>query len=159
MERYGRLTIIKVIEPIIEPSGNKRKMVLCECECGNFKNIRLSDLRSGKTKSCGCLQKEIVTKHDDGKKERKHHYLYQTWAGMMKRCYNINSKPYRLYGMRGIKVYEPFHQYLNFKEWILNNLGERPETFSLDRIDCNGNYEPNNIRWADKLTQTKNRRK
>jgi hypothetical protein len=157
MEKYNRLSIISK-EPSIKEKWGTRVIVKCICECGNIKNFRLGDLKSGKTKSCGCLHKENIIKHDDGTKGNKHYYLYQTWYGMMKRCYNINSSSYRLYGFRGIKVFTEFHNYLNFKKWILNNLGERPENYSLDRINCDGNYEPNNIRWADKLTQTKNRR-
>lgn len=157
MENYGKLKIISKEKSLKEKWGT-RVIVKCECECGTIKTFRLSDLKSGKTKSCGCLKRKIITKHNDGTKGRKHYYLYQTWAGMMKRCYNINHLSYKGYGFRGIKVDELFHNYLQFKEWILNNLGERPENYSLDRIDFNGNYEPNNIRWADKLTQTKNRR-
>jgi len=159
MEKYGRLKVLSFESDIIDKSGYKRKIVKCSCECGNIKTFRYGDLRSGRTKSCGCLCKEIVTKHDDGRKERPHYYLHQTWYSMMKRCYNIKSKPYKDYGGRGIKVYQEWHDYENFKKWILQNLGERPKDYSLDRTNNDGNYEPINVRWATKLEQSKNRRK
>lgn len=157
MEIYGNLKILSK-EPSLKDKWGTRVIVKCQCDCGNIKTYRLSDLKSGKTQSCGCFHKKIVTKHNDATKDRKYYYLYQTWAGMMKRCYNVKSKGYKLYGLRGIVVYEPFHEYSNFKEWVLSNLGDRPKDFSLDRLNSDGNYEPNNLRWADKLTQTKNRR-
>jgi hypothetical protein len=159
MEKHGRLKVLSFETPLIDKSGHKRKIVKCICKCGNIKTFRYSDLKSGRTKSCGCLCKEVVTKHDDGRKERQHHYLYQTWHSMIKRCYNIKSKPYKDYGGRGIKVYTEWQNYDNFKEYILKNLGERPKNCSLDRINNDGNYEPSNCRWATKLIQNQNRRK
>lgn len=158
MEKFGRLTILSKEPTLKDKSGYYRTLVKCRCDCGNIKVYRLSDLKSGKTISCGCFHKEIVTIHDDGTKGRKHYYIYQMWHSMMKRCYNLKSKPYKDYGGRGIKVFEPFKEYNIFKNWIIENLGERPEKHSLDRIDNDGNYQPNNLRWSTMIEQNKNRR-
>ena len=159
MGKLGRLTILSK-EPVFkDKSGNYRTLVKCQCDCGDIKIYRLNDIKSGKTNSCGCLNKEIVTKHNDATKNRKHYYLYQLWRGVIKRCYNKISTPYKHYGGRGIEIYEPWiKDYQLFKNWILKNLGDRPEGYSIDRINVDGNYEPDNLRWADKKTQTKNRR-
>ena len=78
-DKYGRLSVVKELEPIVQPSGAKKRIVICKCECGNTKTFRLSDLRSNKTKSCGCFQKQIVTKHNDAGKDKQHYYLHQTY--------------------------------------------------------------------------------
>jgi hypothetical protein len=86
--------------------------------------------------------------------------LYTTWKGIKDRCLRQKNKAYKNYGGRGIKIYDLWvNDYVLFRDYILNNLGERPEGFSLDRINNDGNYEPNNLRWADASTQYKNQRK
>jgi hypothetical protein len=158
MDKYNRLTVLSK-EPSIKDKWGTRTVVKCECECGNIKNYRLSDLKSGKTKSCGCLHKQIITVHNDGTNTRKHYYIYQLWKAIIKRCYNKNNHAYKHYGQRGITMYKLWiNDYNSFKQWIITNLGERPINYSIDRIDVNGNYEPGNLRWADKKTQTHNRR-
>jgi len=159
MEKYGRLTILSIEPKFKDKSGYYRQLVKCQCDCGNIKIYRLNDIKSGKTKSCGCLNKEIITKHNDATKNRQYYYIYQLWRGIIKRCYNKISPSYKHYGSRGIEMYKPWiNDYKLFKEWILDNLGDRPVTYSIDRINVDGHYEPDNLRWADKNTQTQNRR-
>jgi hypothetical protein len=86
------------------------------------------------------------------------HPYYHCWVAMMYRCYNPKAQNYANYGGRGIGVYESWHDAGVFLTWLDANLGPRPAGFSLDREDNNGNYEPGNVRWADKNTQLKNKR-
>jgi hypothetical protein len=84
------------------------------------------------------------------------HPLSPTWSNIKQRCYNVNNKDYKHYGGRGIKVCD---RWLESFENFLEDMGDRPDGYSLDRIDNNENYEPSNCRWADKETQIKNRRR
>ena len=97
-------------------------------------------------------------KHGDGAAGEK--YLYRTWCGIKRRCSNKASLGYKYWGGRGIKVCDPWKEsYIAFKEWILDNLGERPDGYSLDRIENDGDYEPNNLRWATMTEQRINQRR
>jgi len=135
--------------------GNKRW--LFKCDCGNYKPIQVSYLT--KKSSCGC---RITNKtHGDNAPNSKYRRLYFCWHDMKNRCYNKNSKKYHRYGERGIKVYDKWrNDYSTFKKWALNsgwdyNLSQQDQ--SLDRIDVNGNYEPDNCRWTDLKTQNRNK--
>lgn len=98
--------------------------------------------------------------HGDTNRNSKHNYIYRLWQGIITRCYKIDYVGYKDWGGRGIIMYQPWiNNYPLFKSWILENLGERPESnYSIDRIDNDGNYEPGNLRWATKFQQTHNRR-
>ena len=179
--KYGRLTIVKEVEP----KGHYRYFQ-CQCECGTIRDFKIYRLTKGITVSCGCYGKELaksmgaqayernlkpydfrkgVLPHNfvdgDNRKINKTecYYITRLWQGIKQRCYNPKEKGYRWYGARGIIMYEPWiNDRQLFKKWILDNLGHRPEGYSIDRIDVNGNYEPDNLRWADKATQLYNRR-
>ena len=117
-----------------------------------------SDLKSGKTLSCGCynleLKRERATKHGHavpGARSR----LYNIWCGMRSRCYNSNNPDYKNYGGRGITICKEWDEYLCFYNWAISNGYD--DHLSIDRVDVNGNYEPNNCRWADDVTQGNNR--
>jgi hypothetical protein len=164
MEKYNRLTVIKQTE-IIKYGKNTYYKVLAKCDCGKEKKFYLQHLKSGKIKSCGCYNSELVTQRNidrinpnkEIKKYPRRHYLYDAWDNMIQRCYNKNHPSYHRYGGRGITVYEPWIKSSKlFIEYVLNNLGERPKGYSLDRSNNNLGYFPGNLRWADKSTQTKN---
>ena len=88
----------------------------------------------------------------------KKHYLYYTWVDMMRRCYNKNRPEYKDYGGRGIRMCEAWKDSITFLTYCDAVLGPKPDGYTLDRIDNDGNYEPGNIRWASKSEQSKNRR-
>lgn len=131
----------------------------CICGCGTERLIFKGNLTSGKTKSCGCLKGSVLSKkktsHGHSRAVgRKASRVYNSWSSMITRCKNPNAKSFHNYGGRGIAVCDRWFVFENF----LADMGEPREGESLDRIDFNGNYEPSNCRWADKKTQTRNRR-
>lgn len=155
---YGRLLPI-------EPVGkDKYRNILwkCICTCGNIHITKSHLLRSGESKSCGCLQKEIVSKI--AKKlftthNKTHTPEYQSWADMKKRCYNKNSIDYPNYGERGIIVCDKWLGKSGFSNFYID-MGKRPsENHSVDRYpNTNGNYEPTNCRWGTDYEQSRNKR-
>lgn len=156
-ERYGRYTILKDLG--FRDSNNGKYQyhyVLAKCDCGTVKEVRYNALRNGTIKSCGCLNREIVknmhTKHGDCGTR-----LYNIWKDMRKRCENRNSTNYRNYGAKGISVCCEWHNWMSFKDWSLQN-GYSDE-LSIDRINCDGNYEPSNCRWATRSVQNQNQKR
>lgn len=130
----------------------------CICDCGTKKQVSAAHLRRTKrpTQSCGCLNKEIITKHGHADTRGNNRSpTYRTWDGMVQRTTNPNSNRWPDYGARGIKLCDRWRKFDNF----LADMGERPYGTSIDRIDVNGNYEPGNCRWADASTQNLNKRK
>lgn len=155
-KRFGRLSVIKRTSDYIKDNGSTLVRWECLCDCGSIVNVISGDLLSGSTKSCGCLRKEVAsfvnTTH--GKSNMN---LYKRWIGMKNRCFNENDPAYKHYGKRGISVCDEWvNDFESFERWSLENGYD--DILSLDRIDCNGNYEPSNCRWADKVTQENNKR-
>lgn len=150
--RFGRLVVINLVKSTTET----RQKALCKCDCGNFKTVMISNLKNGATQSCGCWHRESTSKanathHATGTK------LHNEWRAMKARCNIKSCSNYESYGGRGISVCKEWNDSFEiFKEWSENNGYQ--EDLTLDRIDVNGNYEPNNCRWVDKKVQARNRR-
>lgn len=125
----------------------------CQCDCHkkNVLDVRGYNLRNGLTRSCGCLVLKTNTKHGDGGKTK----LYRTWLNIKQRCSNKKLREYKWYGKRGIKVCKEWmNDFQKFKQWALKN-GYKPG-LSIDRIDPNGNYSPENCQW---ITIEENRKR
>lgn len=135
----------------------------CQCDCGTINKVRGGALRFGSTKSCGCLQKEIVGKmsyvHGNGKTNQKT-AEYTAYYAMIQRCYNPNYSDYKDYGGRGIIICEKWLAPKTGFLCFLNDMGKKPTpSHSLDRYpDMNGNYELSNCRWATPRQQATNTR-
>jgi len=154
-KKFGKLTIINVIK-----NKGKKTYVLCKCDCGNTKQIRLDGITSGLVVSCGCFNKEQAIK--TGKKKRTHGKthtrIYRIWRKMKERCYyEADRRKYKYYGGRGITVYEEWkNSFEKFYDWAITH--GYADNLSIDRIDVNGNYEPSNCRWITMAEQQRNKR-
>jgi hypothetical protein len=144
-QRFGRLTVIEAA------GGNKsgKKLWKCQCDCGEIKTIQHSNLRSGGTKSCGCLRKDTATTHGMTGTP-----TFKSWDTMIQRCNNRKTGNYKRYGKKGITVCDRWLKFENF----FADMGERPEGKSIDRINSYGNYESSNCRWATPAEQSRNTR-
>lgn len=174
-QRFGRLVAVE-----IHHTNNHKRFWVCRCDCGTLAVIRQDQLTQGKTKSCGCFLKESQNKNlairqvkkpetnnaQDLNGHRpywnpvKHQYprLYRIWSSMKSRCYYAKNKCFRSYGGRGIRICDVWLRSFNtFAEWALDHGYE--DHLSIDRIDVNGNYCPENCRWITMTEQQKNKRK
>ena len=157
-QKFGRLTAVKRLE-----KSDKAGFIWeCLCDCGNVINVSVKMLRSGNTKSCGCLRDEKISlvnkKHGESKKSR----LYGVWVGIRQRCNDPSHKSYKNYGGRGIRVCDEWNDFMTFKDWAIRNGYDESAEYgdcTIDRIDVNGNYEPSNCRWVDMKIQACNKRK
>ncbi|MET3700168.1 hypothetical protein SAMN05877753_1233 [Bacillus oleivorans] len=142
-QKFGMLTAIKRVGK----SAGRVSIWLCKCDCGNEYETIISRLRNGTTTSCGCKKRV----DNPVSNER----LFRIWQSMRQRCNNPNANYYELYGGRGIKICPDWDKYKAFKEWALNNGYE--EHLTIDRINNNEGYKPNNCRWVTMKEQQSNK--
>ena len=154
--RFNKLVVLKQ-----EGRNNQNKPLwLCKCDCGNLTHVSRRRLIKGYTKSCGCFQRELarirLTTHGLSKINGKHTRLYRIWCGAKDRCCNPKSKYWERYGKRGITFCEEWkHDYKAFYLWAMAKGYD--DSLTLDRIDNDKGYFPDNCRWASYETQENNR--
>lgn len=164
--RFGKL----VVNCKSSKKALSGSMYECICDCGNTAIVAGSSLTSGHTRSCGCLRRLYLQQHRPARKHGgesipgKNHRerLYMVWSGMKERCYSPKNRRYKDYGGRGIEVCNEWRtDYGAFRDWAMAN-GYDPEAprgaCTIDRIDVDGNYCPDNCRWVDNKTQCNNKR-
>jgi hypothetical protein len=147
-ERFGRLVAVRRTVRVVS-------VWMCQCDCGRVRKVTLGKLRSGVTRSCGCLKTD-ETRRRNFKHGMSGTRIYDIWGGMMKRCYSKNGSRYKDWGGRGIRVCERWHHFPNFLEDMKEGYASH---LTLDRIDNDGNYEPSNCRWATVSMQNSNTRR
>ena len=160
--RFGRLTVISRA-----PSSRYADQTVtrwkCKCDCGNEIAVQGCSLRTGHSKSCGCWQRDYRKNIPPPNKTHGHRYQdkgrctreYSAWCNMIQRCENPNNTNFKDYGARGIMIDPALRTF----EGFMKVLGPCPNRFTLDRIDCNGNYSPGNVRWIDQASQKRNTRR
>lgn len=152
-QKFGRLTVVGIQE-----TNTRKTYWVCQCDCGNIKVVRSDSLQNGMIRSCGCLKREQnkINLQANHKHKMSHTRPYEIWQGMKKRCYNPNDARYDRYGGRGITVCDEWlHDFAAFYKWALEN--GYSDKLTIDRIDNDKGYSPDNCRWVSEKEQSRNR--
>lgn len=149
--RYGYLTVVQFVCRL-----NNHSMFKCVCDCGKQTIVTGNNLRRNHTTSCGCMSSKKTIGIRSSTHMMTNHPLYQTWTGMINRCYWSKHNRSKHYMLKGITVCDEWrYNFIKFKDWAFSNGWEKG--LSLDRINNDGNYEPSNCRWATNKEQARNR--
>lgn len=152
--RFGRLVVTD-----ISHSDKSGVYWNCKCDCGSIVTVKSAYLKNGDTKSCGCLKIDTISNLTKTHGMSKTGGIYVVWKGMRERCHNTNSDSYKDYGGRGICICEEWEDFSTFRKWAMSNGYFDGCKLSIDRIDVNGNYCPENCRFVTSKTQANNTRR
>jgi len=152
-QRFGRLIVLSKMES----TQKSLPEWLCKCDCGNETIVKQVNLRTGRTRSCGCLHKDILRQRNRKMGTTNGMYklsIYSIWRDMLQRCNNPNNSAYKNYGGRGITVCKRWLKFENFYA----DMGDRPKSLTLGRINNEKGYFPDNCSWSTMKAQANNKR-